>query len=138
MGTWGLGTFDDDIACDWLEDLCESDPRAFFAHCLDLTGLDDLEYLACIGVVCTAEMIHAVLRTPREGLPEFACQWAARHADLNFLPMVPDAIRGIDRVLEPQSEMHQLWEDNEEMYDCWKCQVQDLHRNLQSILVENV
>ncbi len=69
MGTWGLGTFDDDIARDWLEDLHDSDPVAFFRHCLDLTGHDDLEYLACVGVVCTAEIIQGLVANHARGFP---------------------------------------------------------------------
>ena len=137
MGTWGLGTFDDDIACDWLEDLHESDPLAFFVQCLDLTDSNDLEYLACIGVVCTAEIIHALLRSPREGLPQAACRWAEQHKDLNVLPLLPDAIAGVGRVMQPDSELHELWEDNEEMYDRWRDQTRDLLRQLESIAVGN-
>ncbi len=137
MGSWGLGTFDDDIACDWVEDLYDSDPLAFFVQCLDLTGLNELDYLACIGVVCTAESIHALLRQPREGLPEAVCRWAERHSDLDVMPLLPDVIAGLRRVMDRHSELHLRWEDNEEMYHRWMDQMYDLIRRLESILVEN-
>jgi hypothetical protein len=136
MGTWGLGTFDDDIACDWIEDLHDSDAIAFFNQCLDLTGHEDLEYLACIGVVCTAEILHGVLAQPREGLPEAARQWIDNHKHLNVAPLAAEAILGLRRVICPSSEMHQLWEDNEEMYDAWMRQIKDLLSRLETTMAE--
>lgn len=130
MGTWGLGTFDDDLACDWLEDLYDSDAIAFFDQCLDLTGHQDLEYLACVGVVCTAEILHGVLAEPREGLPEVACQWIEGHKRMDVRHWVTQAISGLQRVIDPGSEMHQLWEDNDEMYEAWMSQITDLRSRL--------
>jgi hypothetical protein len=137
MGSWGLGTFDDDIACDWLEDLHDSDPIAFFTQCLDLTGHDDLEYLACVGVVCTAEILHAVLAEPREGLPAVARQWIGAHRQLEALPLAAAAISGLRRVICPSSEMHQLWEDNEKMHDAWMRQIKDLLTRLEATMARN-
>ncbi|MFK8113327.1 MAG: DUF4259 domain-containing protein [Rubripirellula sp.] len=136
MGTWGLGTFDDDIACDWLEDLHESDPIAFFVQCLDLDGDDYLEFLACIGVVCTAEVIHAVICGPRKRVPEAVHQWIQHHPDLSVIALVPDAISGLRRVLGSDSEMLQRWEDNEPMFDDWIKSIEDLIQRLQSALVK--
>lgn len=127
MGSWGPRTFEDDLACDWLEDLLDSDPIAFFDHCLDLTGLDSLGMLACIGVVCTAEMIHGLLCEPRVGLPEAARRWLDRHQSLanEAMQLVPVAVSGIDRVLKPDSAMHLQWEDAGEL-DHWQREVTSL------------
>ena len=112
MGTWGIESFADDIAVDWLEDLFESDPLAFFRHCLDLTGEDYLGHIACVGVVCTAEMIHGLLREPRQGLPERANEWLQQHQSLDVQPLVTEAIIGLGRVMGKESEMFELWEDD--------------------------
>ncbi len=126
MSAWGTGTFDDDFACDWLEDLGDSDPIAFFEHCLDLTGQDDLEYLACVGVVCTAEMIHAICCGRRDELPQPAGQWLRDNRALPVGRLVPAAIGGLRRVLGHQSEMRDRWEDNEELFDSWIAGITDL------------
>ena len=83
MSSWGYRTFEDGIACDWLEDLHDSDPIAFFVKCLDLTGLDYFDFLACIGVVCTAEMLRGMKLGPRPGLPDAAVGWCQQYRDLN-------------------------------------------------------
>jgi len=138
MGTWGLGTFEDDIACDWLEDLYDSDPIPFFSHCLDLTGLEDLEFLACIGVVCSAEIIQALLREPRDGLPKVVYLWLDEYQNLNVFPLLADAIEGLRRVISPDSEMHEFWEDEAENYDAWLNHVSDLIHRLQLARADHV
>ena len=133
MGSWGYRTFEDDIAIDWLEDLHDSDPIAFFEQCLDLSGSEYVEFLACVGVVCTAEMIHSLLSEPRPGLPEAAHQWLHEHHGLNAFRFVPQTILSLQRIMGPNSEMHGLWEDNEESYESWMSQMNDLLNRLESV-----
>lgn len=137
MGSWGPRTFEDDIACDWLEDLYDSDPIAFFKHCLDLRGQEELEFLACVGVLCTAELIHGLLSEPRDGIPEAALQWIDEHELLRplLLSAVPDAVDGLARVLLPDSQMRIRFEDQDELLDAWIEQVQELRHRLQLQLV---
>jgi hypothetical protein len=136
MGTWGLGTFEDDLACDWLEDLHDSDPLAFFVQCLTLTESQELDLLACIGVVCTAEMMHALLREPRSGLPPLARHWVDAHKSLHVLPLLPQAITGLAQVLRSDSEMYQRWEDHQDGFEDWLRQTDDLRCQLRLILVQ--
>lgn len=137
MGTWGSGSFDDDIACDWLEDLFDSDPIAFFRQCLDLSGIDQLEHLACVGVVCTAEVLHAHARTPRDGLPEVVQVWVNEYRQLDLSALIPQAIDGLRRVVHPDSEMHQLWEDSQDAYHDWVDHMLDLLNRLEDVAVEH-
>jgi hypothetical protein len=131
MGSWGLGSFEDDVAVDWLEDLYDSDAFAFFSVCLDLSGERDLGHVACVGVVCTAEIIHGLLRGPRQGLPDAAVQWIENHqhfpADLFRLA----AVAGLLRVLDSASEMHQRWEDQTVDFLAWRSHIGDLLSRLQ-------
>ncbi len=126
MGTWGPGTFDDDIACDWIEDLYDSDPIAFFIACLNLDGIEIPEQLACVGVACTAETLHALVCGPRDGLPEALHQWREDHRELDVRFMLPSACDGLRRVLDPRSAMHVMWADNQPMYGEWLEKTEDL------------
>ena len=136
MGSWGPATFEDDIACDWLGDLHESDPIAFFVHCLDLEDLQYVEHLACIGVVCTAEMVHSLTCQPRAGLPEVAYRWLKENQGLDVVRLIPDTIAGLHRVLGPDSEMHEMWEDSGHLH-IWEAKTSDLLRRLESVLANN-
>ena len=132
MGPWGFRTFEDELACDWLEDLFDSDPVLFFRHCLDLRGLDYVEYLAGIGVICTSEMVHAICDRPRNELPPAAHSWLQQHHRLDVVNLLPDAIAGLRRVLGPESELRQRWEDHDQWGGHWKRCNRDLLRRMES------
>jgi hypothetical protein len=89
-------------------------------------------------VVCTAEIIHAVIREQRQGLPEVVHQWLDENKGLDVFPLIPGAIEGLRRVIGPDSQMHHLWEDDAERYDAWKQQVGDLLNRLELALTESV
>jgi hypothetical protein len=131
-GIWGIATFEDELACDWLEDLLDSDPIAFLDHCLDLTGLDYLGYLAGIGVICSAEVTHALCNHPRPGLPQAVHDWLWDHRHIDGTRFLPRAVEGMRRVVGPESELRERWEDNEEWTDRWLLQATDLLRRLEN------
>lgn len=138
MSSWGHRTFEDDIALDWLEDLYESEPLAFFRHCLDLSDQQELSFLASVGVVCTAEMIHSILSEPRSGMPEAARVWVAEQEpnETALRGMVPIAIEALDRVLCKTSEMTVRWRDaGETHYGTWFGEVELLKTHLSQIAV---
>jgi hypothetical protein len=138
MGAWGPGTFEDDVANDWLEDLCDSDPLAFFRECLDLDGQTDyVEYVACVGVICSAEMIHGLVHGPRDGLPEAALGWLRENQTLSVGSLLPHAIEGMQRVLGPHSEMREMWEDEAEICPLWTATADDLLMRLSAINLFN-
>ena len=132
MGPWGFRTFEDELACDWLEDLFDSDPILFFRHCLDLQAVDYVEYLAGIGVICTSEMLHAICDRPRDGLPAAAHAWLQRHRRLEVVDLLPDAISGLGRVLGPESELRERWQDHDQWGEQWNRCNRDLLRRMES------
>ena len=134
MGPWGFGTFEDELACDWLEDLFDSDPVAFFAHCLDLEGLDYLEYLAGIGVICTSELVHGLADRPRAGLPQAALDWIEAHRGLEVASFLPLTVSAMRRVIGSESELSVRWEDNEQWCDEWFRHASELLRCLENDL----
>ncbi|MDA8746421.1 DUF4259 domain-containing protein [Rubripirellula amarantea] len=136
MSTWGPRTFEDDFACDWLEDLEDSDPISFFTHCLDLSDQDALNFVACVGVLGTSELIHGVLAEPREKMPEQALSWIENHENLadELKALVPAAIAGIDRVLKTSSAMRMRWQDAGEIHhSTWIGEVLELQNGLKAI-----
>lgn len=134
MSSWGYRTFEDGIACDWLEDLHDSDPIAFFVKCLDLTGLDYLDFLACVGVVCTSEMLRGIKVGPRSGLPESAVHWCEQYHELDCGFLIPRAVEGLRHVLSSRSEMWVRWDDEADRFDCWLEHQQKLVEDLQDVL----
>ena len=133
MGAWGFKTFEDDSSLDWLADLADAKPHQFLRECLDLDGIDCLEYMHCTGVLCSAVMIDGLLNGPTDDLPEEALEWLKTHKKLKVTPLVPLAIEGLDRLLEDESELNELWRENTELYRNWKKSIVDLSVRLEKV-----
>jgi hypothetical protein len=52
------------------------------------------------------------------------------HRQLDTAPLIPLAIRKVDRVLAENSELNELWLENEVDYPAWKAGVLDLRSRL--------
>ncbi len=132
MGAHGINIFDEDHACDWLSDLCDhDDPKEFFRECLNLSDADEyLEVMQCAGVLGTSVIIDGILNGSAKELPEEAVEWIAEHKNLSVQRLVPKAISGLDAVLGEESELNDLWKENEELYPEWRRQIEELKERL--------
>ena len=119
MHPWGIETFRDEIACDWLEDLFDSEPVAFLAQSLDLGDAPDLHYLACTGVLCAAELIHAKHSHNNSRIPEILKNWIRRQQELDLSHFILPAMNSLRQVLTSDSELPERWRDNERDGDLW-------------------
>lgn len=121
MGAWGHLTFEDDETLDWLGDLIDADkPIAFLKECLDLEDEEELDYTAGAGAIGSAVIIDALLNGPTADLPEEAVEWLGGHEKLKVAPLVPSAIAALDGAMGEDSELNELWSENEELYPQWK------------------
>ncbi|MDX3657614.1 DUF4259 domain-containing protein [Streptomyces sp. ID05-26A] len=127
MGTWDIGHFDNDTAADFsgsLDDALETERETLVRSALTDTIESD-EYLdsyeAC-KALASAALIAAQLPAgtpittsyaPKKPLPVFS-------ADLR-----PLAVSALDRVLAPESELVELW-DETEYGPQWRQSVADL------------
>jgi len=137
MHPWGIHTFEDEIARDWIEDLNDSDPVVFLAHCLELGDTNDLNYLACVGVLCTAELIHASYAPQSRPYPDAVKLWMTEHQDLDFKSLTLRAIAALRQILNPhsdfglRSELLERWMDHEKLGTEWLEDKQNLLRLLE-------
>ncbi|MFD4671797.1 DUF4259 domain-containing protein [Lentzea sp. NPDC058450] len=127
MGTWDIGHFDNDAAADFsgaLDDAPQTEREAIIRKALTTTieteGFLD-SYYAC-KVMASAALIAAQLPggapittsyAPDEPMPTFS-------ADLR-----PLAVQALDRVLEKDSELAELW-DETEYSEKWRQSVAEL------------
>ena len=137
MHPWGIHTFEDEIACDWIEDLNDSDPVVFLAHCLDLGNAKSLNYLACVGVLCTAELIIAGCVPNNRVHPRSIQRWITENPEVDLKAFTLQAIAGLRKVLNrqpelgPQSELLVRWMDHDHLGDAWLEDKQKLLRMLE-------
>ena len=119
MNPWGIETFENEIACDWLEDLQDSEPVAFVKESLHLHIHQRIPYVSCIGVVCAAELVHSSNSKRSRPVPLELYQWIEKHPKMDFTGFIIPAIVSMRRVLQPQSELRIRWEDNETLGPTW-------------------
>jgi hypothetical protein len=135
MGAWGVGTFDNDTACDWAYGLEEADDFTLVRGTLDRVLTVGGDYLdsdtACEGLAA-CEVIARLkgkwgVRNP---YTETVDKWVEGHASLPYEGLVPLASAVIDRVLMKPSELLELWEEGDATD--WKRAVQDLRGRVEA------
>lgn len=127
MGTWDIGPFDNDTAADFSSTVDEAPAekraevlRAAF-HEVTATGDDYLDSDEAVVAIASAALVAAqcpggdpvtTAYGPKEPLPELPAE------------LRPLAVAALDRILTPESELLELWEesDGEE----WKAGVRKL------------
>lgn len=123
MGAWNYGVFDDDTAYDALDDLrasanITSDMGRYFDEVIEAeyVGYDEGHY-----ALVSAALIDSVLNdTPYRCDDEDYSEWAKTLKGVDFAPLKSKAVRAIDAVLSDHSELRDLWEENDQLYDAWK------------------
>ena len=132
MGAWGIGTFENDDAADWLDELQASADSSVLQTALEGTENDE-EYLEApegIHILCAGEIIAALQGQSAPDLPDEARDWVQEHKSLDVSPLIPIATRKIDRVLDNGSGLRELWQENEADYPAWSESVSSLKARL--------
>ena len=132
MGAWGVGTFENDDALDWVASLVESDGVEVIAEAfgplLANAGGDYLEAPDCSIGLAAAEAVAALGGRPSPELPDEVKQWAAERLGAAGPELVSNA-RQVIAAVTMGSELKELWEESDE-YAAWQDRVADLSRRL--------
>jgi hypothetical protein len=133
MGCWGTGTFENDDALDWAFDLGQNsgmDPvqRVLRAPC----DGDNLEAPDACEALAAAEIVAALLGRPASDLPVDVARWIAEHRGLDARPYREVALAHARAALGNNSELRELWAENEPDFPFWKATVEALIARLSS------
>lgn len=133
MGAWGIGSFDNDNACDWLLDLLDGEDLAPLRAAIMQVLADD-DYLdsdVAVEALAAIEVLAATLGRPTAAIADEddLQAWLARLRPQADTALVREALRAIDRILAPESELRELWEETED-YDDWRADVARLRSHL--------
>ena len=111
MGAWGEGPFENDSALDWLSAAADSGraiEQAFDAtHDADYLDVDDGS-----AAVAAAAVVAAAVDGDASSLPEKARVLAGNVVADGKLRV--RAVKALDRVLAPASELAELWDDGDD------------------------
>ena len=135
MGTWALHSFGNDDAGDLLGDLTEQNGlgpvQEAIARVLNTEGyLEAPEAQQCIAA---CEVVATALGRPSAAAQaeEELVAWLARVRPILGSEVVTQATEALDRVLEPESELLELWQESAEFAD-WHANVTGLRSRLQA------
>ncbi|KRD34374.1 hypothetical protein ASE35_11750 [Lysobacter sp. Root916] len=133
MGAWGIGSFDNDHASDWLLDLIEGEDLApMRAAIAQVLAEDDyLDSDLAVEALAAIEVLAATLGRPTAAIQDEA-EFQAWLAELQLQgdpSLVPEALRALERILAPESELRELWEETED-YEDWCADVARLRSHV--------
>jgi hypothetical protein len=130
MGAWGVGTFENDDAGDWVYQLEEANDLDFVRDTLQAAADPDgyLEAPTCSMALAAAEVVAALAGRPAPDLPEEVRTWVEAHR----LTVLPDlralSVQAVDQVAAG-SELQELWAESEESA-AWIGRLQELRSRL--------
>ena len=135
MGTWAVDAFGNDYAQDWAQDLHETSNLDAVEDTLN-TVLDsgaELEAPFAAEALVAIEVLARLQGKGGQRTEDSASvdEWVeARKAKARpRADLAEKAARAIERILSPESELRQLWEDSEHYAD-WRAAVEDLRTRL--------
>ena len=135
MGAWGIGTFENDSAADWLADLPAALPQTLGLTFRPVVAIETDLYLEepdASEALAAAEVVAAMRGHPGEAVanrPEVGA-WAQEHAGWLQPDLVRDALAAVDRI-RSSSELRDLWAESQE-YESWLAVLADLRGRLQA------
>lgn len=134
MGTWGMGAFDNDTAGDWASALEDFGDLSLVQDAVDAVLETADEYLdaelAWEGLAA-CEVVACLKGARGKDNTDDVNAWVEAHPMKPPDDLVEKGVRAIDRILAPESELLELWEESDE-FDQWKASVTDLRRRVSS------
>lgn len=135
MGAWGVGSFENDSAADWLAQLPAALPQTLDLTFRPVVAIEADLYLEepeASEALAAAEVVAAIRGQPGVVIvtrPDVE-SWAQEHAGWLTPELVRSAVAAVDRI-QSSSELQELWADSEE-YEDWLAVVDDLRHRLQA------
>lgn len=130
MGTWDVGTFDNDVALDWAWELEKVDDLLVVKKALARANVGQDEYVES-GEACEALAACEVIallkgkRAARTTYPDEIDKWVESHPTSPPQELVESAVQAIERILSPKSGLLELFEESESL-DAWRKAVEEL------------
>lgn len=135
MGTWALHSFGNDDAADLLSDLMDQNGVEPVAEAIARVLKSDgyLEAPDAQQGIAACEVVATALGKPSGAsqAEEDLASWISRVNPVFGSDIVSQATKAIDRILTPESELLELWQESDEFSD-WKADVTDLRSRLQA------
>jgi hypothetical protein len=130
VGAWGVATFENDEAADWVYELEETDDLSLIAASLleviETAEGDYLDSREGTRALAAAEVLAALLQGRTVRLPEEVEAWIDEHPHLGGQVYREIALNAVQRIQQDsESEVKEQWEDT--MYaEAWLIEIDRL------------
>jgi len=117
MGAWGTGSFDNDTACDWAQDLEGTEDYSLIERTLrSVAEVETDTYLdadlACCGIAAAETLARRLGGEGKKSAhTEIVDRWVERREQEPPPELINLAAAVLRRIVSPQSELLELWED---------------------------
>ena len=134
MGTWGIRTFENDDATDWIDGFArDPDPRRLAQALAPIEPGED-EIPAALPAqdahitLAAAEVIAAWCGRPAPELPPAVTAWLMGRTQTVTSDMLEDARNAVERIAK-RSELREDWESSRKL-EAWQGALDDLRERL--------
>lgn len=136
MGTWGVGAFENDGACDHAAGVIDGGGTGLVEEALDRvleTGDDYLEAPEAEEAIAAAEIVARLLGRPGPA-SDYTAEldaWISRSKPAANSGLAAKAAQAVRRILREPSELLELWQESDDL-ETWQTSVYDLLTRLQT------
>jgi Domain of unknown function (DUF4259) len=131
VGSWGVASFENDIAADWFYSVEEApDPGAVMAAAIDdlLSAADEIEVELCCEAIAAAELCASCAGQLAARLPDHILVWAQTHPHEPHADEIALAVQAVSRIRD-ESKLRDLWDETGDGPH-WLAEVDDLRLRL--------
>ena len=123
MGAWGVGSFENDDALDWIALLQRDGEKAIAAAFASAENTEYLDVDVGSDIVAAAEAVAAMNGNIMQKAPRELVTWTAGRS-MPSPELIQRARAAIKRILHG-SELHDLWEESGE-FEAWRADIEGL------------
>ena len=135
MGTWGIGSFENDDAADFMIDALKSGDLSLLGEVFDnvLTSTEYVEAPDATVAIVAAEIVAAAQGrpTPAAQQEDGLAEWLARIRPTIDAALATQARDALARILAEHSELRELWEDTDDFHE-WQASIIELGQHLRA------
>jgi hypothetical protein len=130
-GSWGVGSFENDGALDWINELIFLDSISALSETLERPlGQSYIDLDTCSYAIAAAEVVSSIGNGNLATLPEEIKDWLKQKERKLDEGIKNKALKAIDTCSDvSKSELAQLW--YESSYEDWKSSINELRNRLQ-------
>ena len=135
MAAWGTEPFDNDDAADFAVAVADQDSLASIEAAFDkvlAAGAGPIEAPLASTAIAGAEILTLLADrgSDETEYPDEIEEWAAETEHTPAQPLLDKAIRVLDRIAAPPSELLELWSEDAEDLAEWKATLEDIKDRL--------